>query len=44
MSEDTTQEVQEVATSQNEHPSNPELGDAIAESKKYRSRAQKVEA
>jgi len=45
MSEETIdQKVEEVATSQNEHPSNPELGDAIAESKKYRSRAQKVEA
>lgn len=43
MSEEQVQEVQEVATGQNA-PSNPELGDAIAESKKYRTRAQKVEA
>ena len=49
MSETTTEavqdNVQEVATdSQNQEPTNPEVGNLIAESKKYRSRAQEAEA
>ena len=37
--------VQEVATqSQNEEPTSPEVGNLIAESKKYRSRAQEAES
>jgi len=43
MSEEQVQEVQEVATNSQNEPSSSELG-AIAESKKYRQRAQKVEA
>ena len=49
MSETTTEtvqdNVQEVATqSQNEEPTSPEVGNLIAESKKYRSRAQEAES
>jgi hypothetical protein len=49
MSETTTETaqdtVQEVAPqSQNEEPTNPEVGNLIAESKKYRSRAQEAES
>mgnify|MGYP003137790156 CR=1 FL=1 len=49
MSETTTEavqdNVQEVATdSQNQEPTNPEVGSLIAESKKYRNRAQEAEA
>tara|TARA_Y100000996_G_C22426901_1_gene603908 strand:+ start:412 stop:948 length:537 start_codon:yes stop_codon:yes gene_type:complete len=49
MSETTTEavqdNVQEVATqSQNEEPNSPEFGNLIAESKKYRSRAQEAES
>ena len=45
MSEETVQEVQELATvSQEVEPSiSPDVGEAIAESKKYRTRAQKAE-
>ena len=49
MSETTTEavqdNVQEVATdSQNQEPTNPEVGNLIAESKKYRNRAQEIES
>ena len=49
MSENTTEavqdNVQEVATdSQNQEPTSPEVGSLIAESKKYRKRAQDAEA
>ncbi len=49
MSETTTEavqdNVQEVATdSQNQEPTNPEVGSLIAESKKYRNRAQEIES
>ena len=49
MSETTTEQaqepVQEVATeSQVETPTNPEVGSLIAESKKYRNRAQEIES
>jgi len=45
MTEETVQEVQELATvSQEAEPSiSPDVGEAIAESKKYRTRAQRVE-
>ena len=49
MSETTTEQVQdnvqEVAPeSQVETPTNPEVGSLIAESKKYRNRAQEIES
>ena len=44
MTEEKVQDEQEMATESQEAPSKSELGDAIAESKKYRNRAQKAEA